>query len=176
MANNGISFNFDTEGLEETRKNIKDMLNRLQNPENGFKVIANYMRSKVIDHFRNEQGKTAKWKELSPVTIALRLHANGKDKEGKKISNVDILRDTGNLYNSIQGNSAESITRITKTYVEIGTTTFYAVYHEQPDNSGGTNSYSGKKIIPKRDFMYLSNQEIEDMKTILENAIFGKAK
>ena len=176
MADNGISFNFDSEGIEETRKQINNILINLQNPADGFKIIANFMRSRVIEHFRSQKGKTAAWKPLSPVTIALRKQGSGKDKQGKKISSVDILRDTGNLYNSIQGRSGASITRITKEYVEVGTTIFYAVYHDQPENSGGTNSYSGKRIIPKRDFMYLSNQEIDDMKTILENAIFGKAK
>ncbi len=168
MAKNGLSFNFDFDG-KETLNAIQDIIEKLKNPEMAFRSIANFMRSRVIEHFRQNQGSTAQWKPLSPVTIALR-------KKGPKKSNsTQILRDTGDLLNSIQGGPG-SIFEVKSNYAKVGTTISYAVYHEQPDNKGGTNSFGGKRIIPKRDFMFLSSDDIDSLKEILEITFFGKGK
>lgn len=169
MAKNGLSFNFDFEASDSI-KTIENILRNLKDAEVGFKSIAHYMQSRVIEHFRQNQGSTKQWEKLSDVTIALRLR-------GKKSNPEQILRDSGNLFLSIQRAATggpNSIFEYTKTYAKIGTTVSYAVYHEQPDNKGGTGSYSGKGKLPKRDFMFLSTKEIDDLKEIFEITFFGK--
>ncbi len=138
-------------------KEIDNILTRVKDAKIVMKSIMNFMRSKVIDHFRNEEGSTGKWQSLSPVTIALR-------RKGKGTGGPKILQDTGDLLNSIQGGTG-GVSEYTSKYAKVGTTIFYAKFHEQPDNSGPTNSKKG--ILPKRDFMFLKTSDIEEMKKII---------
>jgi len=157
MADIGISININT---YDATGAIQEVINRLENAKPAFKTIANFMRKKVIEHFANEEGETAKWKKLSPVTEALRRKGK-KKKYGNK-----ILRDTGDLINSIQRGGASGIFESDFQHAKVGTTIFYAKYHQQPDNAGGTNSKKGK--LYKRDFMYLKSNDIDELKKILE--------
>jgi phage gpG-like protein len=161
MADIGFSININT---YDANKTIEGILNRLKDATPAFRTIANFMRKKVIQHFANEEGETAKWKALSPVTEALRRKGKKKNKSNK------ILRDTGDLIASIQSGSGKgSISEADFQHAKIGTTIYYAKYHQQPNNTGATNSYGGKGIIPKRDFMYLKTNDIDELRKILEN-------
>jgi len=71
-------------------KEIDNILTRVKDAKIVMKSIMNFMRSKVIDHFRNEEGSTGKWQSLSPVTIALR-------RKGKGTGGPKILQDTGDF-------------------------------------------------------------------------------
>jgi phage gpG-like protein len=161
MADIGFSININTYDANNV---IKGILDRLKDATPAFRTIANFMRKKVIQHFANEEGGTAKWKELSPVTEALRRKGPKKKKSNK------ILRDTGDLIASIQSGSGKgSIYEVDFHHAKIGTTIYYAKYHQQPDNKGATNSYGGKGKLPKRDFMYLKTNDIDELRKILEN-------
>lgn len=160
MADIGFSININTYDVNKT---IEGILNRLKDATPAFRTIADFMRKKVLQHFRNEEGETAKWKKLSPVTLAIRKKGRKKSK-----SNL-ILQDEGNLVASIQSGDADGIFEFDATHAKIGTTIYYAKYHQQPDNTGATNSYGGKGILPKRDFMYLKTNDIDELRKILEN-------
>lgn len=158
MAEIGVVININT---FDASNEVQNILKRLKDASKAFKTIANFMRKKVIVHFRDQEGETAKWKALSPVTEALRR------KGPKKGLGNQILRNTGNLFNSIQNGGSDGIFEFDATHAKVGTTIHYAKYHQQPDNKAGTNSYSGKNIIPKRDFMYLKADDITELKEIL---------
>jgi phage gpG-like protein len=141
---------------------INSLNDKINNYSTMLKGIGVFLVKFVKQHFRDYQGSTAKWKELSPVTIKAR-------KQGKKKSaGVQILRNKGTLLDSIN----RAIPQITDTSVTIGTAVPYAKYHDQPDNDSPTNTKANK--IPKRDFMFISTNEKQELIKYIDKYIKGK--
>lgn len=145
-------------------KKIGNLIERLANPKEAFRKVGLFLRSKILDHFDRQQGHTGKWKPLSPATI------KSRKKSGK---GAKALVNEGNLINSLQG-GGNSIFEIENTSVKVGTTIPYAKYHQHPRfPDAPTNSLNANKKVPKRDFIYVSTKEKEQLKEIIKRYLGG---
>ncbi|HNY10699.1 MAG TPA: hypothetical protein PKK26_03815 [Candidatus Wallbacteria bacterium] len=177
---------------------VKGLMNRLANTKPAFKTIANFIRSRVLLHFKNQKGRTAGWQGLAPRTSGdiQRKTADKKSwNEIKKFAEGNIKKETtlkknltkikgtnylaghkllvnnGNLINSLQG-GADSIFIYKDGMAVVGTNIDYAKYHEHPKYPNApTNSFHEKKRIPKRDFMFVQAPDIAQIKDILDRFI-----
>ena len=157
----GMSFVI-TMDASEVNKTLGGLLERLKSQKKAFERIAKFLERKFIDHFDRQKGHTRKWKPLSPATIKTR-----KDKSDRPLIN------NGDLYNSIQGGT-DSIYEVSDIHAKVGTTIKYAKYHQHPDYPDApTNSLNAKKKIPKRDFIYISTKDKEQLKAIIQKYIAG---
>ena len=159
----GMSF-IITMDAENVERNFEGILDRLKSQKKAFQKIANFLKNKFIDHFDRQQGHTTKWKELSPATIKTKKRG-GKD--------AKPLVNTGDLFGSIQKGKG-SIFEASEHHAKVGTTIPYAKYHQHPDYPDApTNSLNAKKKIPKRDFIYISTKDKEQLKAIIQKYIVG---
>lgn len=91
-----------------------------------------------------------KWRPLSPVTVA-------KRRKGEGSGEIQILRDTGRLMNSIAVNSSASS-------VEVGSNLVYAAIHQ----FGGMAGRNRKVSIPARPFLPTNGLPLEQMTELVD--------
>ena len=137
---------------------LSNMQKRLKGIENGEKkyaaVLAVHVFADIINHFREQEGSDGPWKEWSP---SYKKYMERIEKSGN-----NILQWTGRLRNNIgktaneMNNTRTRITGNTFTWfnnAKVGRKNFpYAAAHD-----------AGGPILPKRDFMWLSDEAAEKM-------------
>ncbi len=114
-------FSIQTEGVGEVLSFLNLMSDKLRQPETLLKKMAIYMQTSIDKNFR-EGGRPEKWKDISPLTKALRRGKGG----GKP------LRDTGALKKGITYT-------VSHDEAQIFPTVKYAAVHQ-----------TGKTIKPKK--------------------------
>lgn len=99
-------------------------------PDRFMKVMGERFKAWVNQNFR-EEGAEAKWKPLSPNTIAAR-------RKGKGSGSARILRDTGRMAQSFT-------TQVGRNMVEVGTADQKALFHQ-----AGTKPHTVTKPSPTK--------------------------
>lgn len=112
-------------------KRLQKMRDNLTNANKFTGEMAILLKKDVMDHFEKEESSDEPWPSL-------------KYRSGKP------LRDTGRLFNSLQEFN-------TKEYAKVATNLEYAAIH----NFGGQTGRGGKVMIPRRQYMWLS-QTMQD--------------
>jgi hypothetical protein len=138
---------FQDESLRSFLKNFQTKIKNVENGEQKFLGLMSAVVFKdVIKHFEQEQGSEGKWQQWSD---SYRVHMEEIGKSGNK-----ILQFTGRLRNNFKPQNVKKSREGFVWYNDAKTSNGfpYAFAH----NEGGD-------ILPKRDFMWLSDSAIEEM-------------
>ena len=125
-----ISVKYDA---KKAIKRFNDIKKRADNPKIAMNIISTEAHKNVLQHFRDEEGKTGSWKRWSKGYAAQRAAGRGGSK---------VLHDTGLLRGSIKNKAI-------KDEAYVFTKTHYAKHHQY-----------GTKHLPVRDFMWLHKKVI----------------
>ena len=107
----------------------------------------------ILRHFKSEKGESGKqWEPLKASTLAART-------KGRKRRSPKILQDTGNLRQSFL---PTNVKRVGRDAVLVFNNATYSGIHDRG---------SSKNNIPKRDFMYLTEQAQDAMAKMILNRI-----
>jgi len=112
----GIFITYDKEAVKKIVKNLVDTRDRINNMKTPLMRISEVIYQSIMQNFSEEGTDKEKWKELSPLTIALRRKGKG---EGKP----KILQDTGYLRANIIPNATDE-------YATVGTNVGYGFIHQ----------------------------------------------
>ena len=155
---------FEDKAIQDFFKNITKKLKNVENGEKKYSAILSvHVFADIIDHFRKEQGSEGAWKPWSP---------NYK-KYAESMGRKKMLQWSGNLRNNF-GKTAQEFndtrlrtTKNTFTWfnnAKVGKDEFpYAAAHD-----------AGGPILPKRDFMWLSDKAAEKMASDTLNFILDE--
>jgi len=126
-------------GVDELSTYIRSIQSYIQHPKQTFAKARVIMLQDVMDHFKNEMSPEGSWTKLADITVLKRRN--------KKESSIKILQDTGRLKNSITTQSGDA-------FAEVGTNVVYGATHQ-----------FGRNNIPKREFIWLSQEACERIRT-----------
>lgn len=136
---------------------------RAANPIEANKIIANFMRKDVLDHFKQESDENGRWKDLKPETWIKKIYGSNKSLSGKGSGggHTKMLQNSGTLRN-------RNIPFSSRTAAGIYNDVSYAVYHQE-----------GTKNIPQRKFLWLSDSALTKIlnymaKYIVRNNLMGE--
>lgn len=143
---------------EQIQNFLKNMTKKLKNVEDGDKkyaaLLSVHVFADIMNHFRQQEGSEGQWKEWSPS------YKDYMEKIGKSGNN--LLQWTGRLrqnFGKTSDEAAKKSLRISSrsftwfNNAKVGRKDFpYAAAH---DNGGSK--------LPKRDFMWLSDEAAEKM-------------
>jgi|GEM_PF-3324229 len=139
-------------GMQHLDRAIQGLINANRQNNHVLRLIGLKMQTMVRSNFEREENLDgSKWPPLSPWTLSERNAAPGED--------VEKLRDTGRLYNSItfkvEGNA-----------VYCGTNVQYGPKHQfgDPENN-----------IPVREFLYIRNSDVDELTRFLTNELIVSA-
>lgn len=137
---------FDSAIVNDFFKNIKTKLSQVKNGQKKYLGLLSAIVFKdVIEHFSKQEGSDGSWKTWSP-TYKAAMERRGKG--GNK-----ILVDTGRLRNTFKPTNMKNSEGGFLWYNNAQVNGFpYAAAHDEGD---------GK--LPKRDFMWLSNNAMDDI-------------
>lgn len=161
-------------------KQIRDFLIKMKRkirvPADLLRPIANiYAFKDIVDHFNKQRGDKGKWKKRSDFTQqyyqAIKIGAiappTGESRAQYNPANK-ILQMSGVLRGGFVGGTAKKRSRDS---VIIRSTVGYSGKH---DKGGFTDGIFGKRRLPARPFMYLSNNARKLMlKAILDSLLKG---
>ncbi len=147
MSERPIEAVFDDKEVKEFFKNLSDRLSDVKGGHRRFVGLLSAIVFKdILQHFKSEEGEDGPWKQWSDLYRAQLekagrggnkiLQYSGKLRQSFKPSNVKATSESLSWYNNAQTKSGFP----------------YAAAH----NEGGG-------ILPKRDFMWLSDTAAEDM-------------
>jgi len=150
----GLKVHFRDDGLDEQ---LADLAARVVRREPAMQEIGGELQASTHQRFRDERGPEGEaWPELAPATLIGRAGKKARTKRGgytkrarTRMSNARILRDTGELFNSIsfQANANQ---------VSVGTNKAYARIQQL----GGQAGRRGNKVeIPARPFLGISDDD-----------------
>lgn len=153
--------NVEVIGMDEIKIEGLDQLNvKLKQLENldikGIKgAIGQSIRTSTMERFQNEEDpEKKKWVPSIRTKESLSLNLSNK-----------ILTKSSNLRTSIRVESSSNS-------VEVGTNTIYAATHQFGDKRiVRAKGKAIKRNIPKRSFLGINEEDIEEIKSILEDAI-----
>jgi phage virion morphogenesis protein len=131
------------EGMTQLIAKTKNLRVRTDDPSMMYRVISSRIWKEQMRHFDMESGPDGKWEPLSDSTLA-------RKRAGRGSGSPKILQDTGRMKNSIMPSSDKN-----GAYVSTGSNVKYAPYHQE-----------GTKNIPQREYMWLSDEFIDDMSKI----------
>jgi phage gpG-like protein len=137
------------EGLNELRNKLVKVSEKTNNPAEVYKEIAVKMWREQMDHFDKESDEYGEWQPLKASTIAQRKKGYAK-----------ILQDTGRLKNSITYGADKK-----GAWVKDGVN--YGIYH---------NSDEPRNKLPKRKFLFITDEFAEQMKELFESRIMAPFK
>jgi phage gpG-like protein len=155
MAEYPIQTTFEDQQIQNFFKNMKSRLKDVKDGEKKYAAILSvHVFADIIKHFNQQEGSDGPWKDWSP---SYKKYMDRIGKGGNK-----ILQWTGRLRNNF-GRSSDEVSkkslRVTNSNftwfnnAKVGKKNFpYAAAH---DNGG--------PILPKRDFMWLSDDAAEKM-------------
>jgi phage gpG-like protein len=126
-----IRATFSVNGIKELSERLRNKLAELKNKATPLSQASIIMYQAVMRNFREESDGKAPWKDLSPLTIALRRNKNK--------SSIKKLQDTGRLRMSIFPDIGEN-------YASVGTNVTYA----RTQHAGGKTTTPRIVIAPKR--------------------------
>ena len=139
---------FESEELKRFLRSFRQKLSMIANGERKYAALMSaIVYQDIVSHFEKEQGSEGKWKEWSK---SYRNYLEKIDKSGNK-----ILQFTGRLRQNFKPQNVRSQNEGLLWYNDAkvkGSDFPYAFAH----NEGGP-------ILPKRDFMWLSDNAIEKM-------------
>lgn len=162
MASNSFSYNFVGIGsLFNTLNNLDDGLDDLSQPLDEAGI---YMHKSIGKNF--EQGGRPKWKKHAPLTKKLRG------------SNAQILRDTGQLMNSVTSKGSGSKYELSKNKLVIGSNvkaqgSSRLLADIQQNGSPIRVFGKGSGRIPKRPFLVIQDEDERVMKQIFDDYVDG---
>ena len=134
----------------ELKKFLSKLSEKLQQVKDGERkytaLLSSVVFRDIIQHFEQEQGSEGKWQEWS---ASYRQHMEEIGKSGNK-----ILQFTGKLRNNFKPQNVKRVREGLMWFNDAKTKTGfpYAFAH----NEGGS-------VLPKRDFMWLSDKAIDDI-------------
>lgn len=138
---------------------VKGAVSRLQaagaRPSRVFRLIGRRLRAMQMRHFQDERDSRGEdWPRLRDSTIKARRKGPhpGRGRMRK-------LRDTGRLAGSL-------MTRTSDTEAVVGTNVVYAATHQFGDK---------KRNIPKREFLYINDEEKRALTDMLNNELIVEA-
>jgi len=157
---------FEDKTIQDFFKNITKKLKNVENGEKKYSAILSvHVFADIINHFRKEEGSEGLWQEWSPRYTD---YMNEIGKSGNK-----ILQWTGRLRNNFGKSANEVATKSLRTSsnnytwfnnAKVGRKNFpYAAAHD-----------AGGPILPKRDFMWLSDKAAEKMASDTLNFILDE--
>jgi hypothetical protein len=124
----------------------------------------------VRQRFLNAARGDGTWKPLAASTIRARLAKGAKSPRAKKmtraqrVASLEILRDTGILFNSLSAGGASSVQRPIPWGIEVGTAVRYAKYHQHGGHVPGRPPQRTILVAPDAGTR-------EQMRTILQAAL-----
>lgn len=138
---------FQDEGIQALLTDLADRLAQIEdgNRKYGGLLSANVFRD-IMDHFEQQEGSEGKWKQWS-FWYTQQMEKNGKG--GNK-----ILQDTGRLRQSFKPQNWRSVKNGYLWFNNAQTKSGfpYAAAHDE-----------GGERLPKRDFMWLSDNTMEEI-------------
>ena len=138
--------------VEFENREVKDFLNnldkKLKDVEKGSReytgLLSAIVYEDIVRHFENEEGSKGPWKQWSPS------YKKYMDEEGK--GGNKILQDTGKLRNNFKPSKVRK------------TSAGFLWYNDAKVKGGFPYAYAhdtGGPILPKRDFMWLSDKAMD---------------
>jgi phage gpG-like protein len=148
---------WDPKPWEELIKTLSDRWQQVETRNEFGAIIASTVYADIIDHFRQEQGSNGKWKSWSD---AYAQHMASIGKGGNQ-----ILQDSGRL-------------RMSFTPSDYYGTDAGIVFYNRAQTKGGfpyaKAHNEGGPVLPKRDFMWLSNQAMDKIVDIATRWLLGE--
>jgi phage gpG-like protein len=155
-----ISLTID--GAEEARDLLQSTAQRLEQPARPLlEVIAAELQTYLQRHIQDERGPGGPWPALAPATLHIREHY------GHPAASPRLVR-AGDLLHSI------TTLDLTDASTEVGTRMHYARVLQ--DGGTVTDAKTGRpRTVQAFPFAYLTEQEIEDVMTLVTEYYFGGA-